>query len=464
MTRLVLGIKNLDELVANTLYPGATIVVAGHPGAGKTTFATTVCYSNALNGKKCLYLSFQESKVKLYRVAKFLGMDLEKIEKKGLYKFVNLPLTSSCEAIADSINKILTEYRPDIVVIDSINAVLEPIKDPHKRAWLQNYFYQLSEMIKGLAIIIAELPYGEEKLGLGAIEFVSDAVFVLKHYIIGGKLVRLLEIRKARGSQIRVAEIPFQITEGVGIKVFVPPLLKEIKGFAKPFKFTTSILKKYIGDIYASESILLVTPPYARIPYIAFIAIDLALTNELKTLVISYKYGPDELKTIITNVIKEIINEEVPHEIIEKYAIYEGLNPYGMSIEELLMTEMELIEQYDPDIVVFHGVELLTPLMESDPYRYYNLLTNQLYYLKSKGKIIIRHYSYINEEQFRMQSSVSDIVIRIFLQNKEKIVEPYIYIWRRGKPPVMLSSKELHEEIGKCLPDIQKVIKEKYLK
>ncbi len=456
MSRLVLGIKNLDEVVANTLYPGATIVIAGHPGAGKTTFATTVCHSNALNGKRCLYLSFQESKSKLYRVAKSLGMDLEKIEKEGLYKFVNLPLTSSCEAIADSINKILSEYKPDIVVIDSINAVLEPIKDPHKRAWLQNYFYQLSEMIKGLAIIIAELPYGEEKLGLGAIEFVSDAVFVLKHYIIGGKLVRLLEIRKARGTQISVAEIPFQITEGVGIKVFVPPLLKEIKGFVKPFKFTTSILKKYIVDIYAGESILLATPPYARIPHIAFTGIDLALTNDLKTLIISYRYGPDELKTIITSVIKSIVKEEIPDELVEKYMVYEGLNPYGVSIEELLMTEMELVEQYDPDIVVFHGVEILNPLIEIDPYRYYNLLTNQLYYLKNKGKIIIRHYSYINEEHFRMQSSLSDIVIRVFLRSEEKGIEPYIYVWRRGKLPVTLSFREAYEEIAKCLPDIIK--------
>ncbi len=449
MSRLVLGIKHLDELLANTLYPGATLVVAGHPGAGKTTFATTVCYSNALNGKKCLYLSFQESKIKLYRVAKYLGMDLEEIEKKGLYKFVNLPLTSSCEAIADSINKILAEYKPDIIVIDSINAVLEPIKDPHKRAWLQNYFYQLSEMINGLAIIIAELPYGEEKLGLGAIEFVSDAVFVLKHYVIGGKLVRLLEIRKARGSQIRVAEIPFQITGGIGLKVFVPPLLKEIKGYAKPYKLSVHILKKYIGNIYAGESILIIMSPHARIPHAVFIPIDLALTNKLKTLVISYKYSHDDIKEIIKNTVKEITGIEIPEELLEKHMMYEGINPYGMSLEELLMTEMELVEQYDPDIIIFHGIEVLNPIMRVDPYRYYNLLTNQLYYLKNKGKIIIRYYNYINEEQFRMQASLSDIIIRAFIDIEGKEKEPYIYVWRRGKLPVSLRIREIYEELVK---------------
>jgi len=224
VTGFVFGIGGLDKLLPGALHPGATIVVAGHPGAGKTTFATTLCYSNArYSSKKCLYISFQESKAKLFRVAKNLGMDLHDLESRDLFRFVGLPLVSVSEEVADSINRMLVEYRPDIVVIDSINAVLESVADLNKRAWLQNYFYQLAELINGLAIIITELPFGEEKLGLGAIEFVSDALFILKHYVRGGKVSRVLEIRKARGAPIQVAEVPFQIAEGVGIKVFVPP-------------------------------------------------------------------------------------------------------------------------------------------------------------------------------------------------------------------------------------------------
>jgi len=93
-------------------------------------------------------------------------MDLDRVEKDGLFKFVNLPVTLSSEAIADHINNLLAEYSPDIVVIDSINAVLELERDPNRRAWLQNYFYQLAEMINRLAVIITELPFGEERLKL----------------------------------------------------------------------------------------------------------------------------------------------------------------------------------------------------------------------------------------------------------------------------------------------------------
>jgi len=83
MSEFVFGIKGLDKLLPGVLYRGATIVIAGHPGAGKTSFAITICYANArYSNKKCLYISFQEPKTKLYRAAKALGMDLEDLEKK----------------------------------------------------------------------------------------------------------------------------------------------------------------------------------------------------------------------------------------------------------------------------------------------------------------------------------------------------------------------------------------------
>ncbi|MCD6301018.1 MAG: AAA family ATPase, partial [Staphylothermus sp.] len=369
MTKLIIGIEELDRLLPTALYPGATVVVAGHPGAGKTTLAITICYSNALRNKKCLYISFQEAKPKLYRVMKSLGMDLEKLERMSLYKFVNLPITSASETIATSINKLLADFRPDIVVIDSINAVLEGIKDPSRRAWLQNYFYQLADMINGLAIIVSELPFGEDQLNVASISFVSDALLILKHYIRGGKLVRILEIRKARGSPIRVAEIPFQIREGEGIKVFIPPALEQITSQEKSYSFSMDLFKAYMGEINAGSHILMVMSSYARNPFVYLPVIDLALTNNLKALLISYRYSLEELKTIFEESFKDIIDKKLLKKFLEKQHIIEGINPYGMSTEEIMMAEMELIEKHDPDIVVFHGTELLLPEMETDVYR-----------------------------------------------------------------------------------------------
>ena len=231
-----------------------------------------------------------------------------------------------------------------------------------------------------------------------------------------------------------VAEIPFQIVENIGIRVFAPPRLKEIKGVAKPYKFTIPGLRKYIGEVYSDESILILWPPHARIPYPALILIDLTLTNNLKTLVISFRYSEEELKRVLKTSLKELIeDEELLDKVLEKHMMFEAFNPYGMSLEELRMVEIELAEKYNPDMVVLHGTEMLLPVLKTDPRRYYDLLVNQAYQYKSMGKVLVKVASYMNEEQFRLYSALSDIIIRVFMRKAQEGFEPYLYLWRKGE-------------------------------
>jgi len=58
--KFVFGIKDLDRRFKNTLTEGSTVLVAGHPGVGKTTFAATICHENAKSGSTCLYISLDE--------------------------------------------------------------------------------------------------------------------------------------------------------------------------------------------------------------------------------------------------------------------------------------------------------------------------------------------------------------------------------------------------------------------
>ena len=43
-TEYVFGINELDELLGSSLSPRSMVVIAGHPGSGKTTLASTICY------------------------------------------------------------------------------------------------------------------------------------------------------------------------------------------------------------------------------------------------------------------------------------------------------------------------------------------------------------------------------------------------------------------------------------
>jgi len=225
--RFVIGVPGLDKLVGEVAAP-YTILIAGHPGAGKTTLASTICYANALKGEKCLYISFYEDKEKLFRYMKRLGLELREIELNGLFKFVKLPLTFDINMIIDEVGKLVGEGY-SVIVVDSITALLEVVRENvEKRAWLLNYFYQLPVLFNGLLILVSELPFGEERIGLGSIEFVVDSIFILKHRIEDHLLTRLIEIRKTRGAPINIAEAYFTIAENIGIVVFTPPILQEI--------------------------------------------------------------------------------------------------------------------------------------------------------------------------------------------------------------------------------------------
>lgn len=264
MSSFIVGVKGIDELLPSLLYPGSLVVIAGHPGAGKTTLASLICYRNALRGSRCLYISFQESRKKLFRVMKGLGMDFEELESKGLYKFLRIPITKSVEEIVELISNAITEYAPKMVVVDSMNALMQFVLNTEKRALLQNYFYSLPETIDGIVVLIVELPFGEEKIDLGAVEFIADVILVLKHRIERGLLTRVMEIRKARGAPIVIAEIPFTISQDRGIVAYVPPVLAEITRGGGELELPYSTLGRVLDHIHRGHVIYIEHPPSFR--------------------------------------------------------------------------------------------------------------------------------------------------------------------------------------------------------
>ncbi|MEM0497577.1 MAG: ATPase domain-containing protein, partial [Acidilobaceae archaeon] len=130
------GIDGLDEYYYGVLTPGTIITVAGHPGSGKTTFASQLCYSNATEGKKCLYISTQEPEEKFMKHMARLGFNFEVLLASDTFRFVRFPLISSEEALdslLESITNLVVEFKPKIIVIDSVTPITKAIQSDIKR-------------------------------------------------------------------------------------------------------------------------------------------------------------------------------------------------------------------------------------------------------------------------------------------------------------------------------------------
>lgn len=432
-----LAIKGLDEIVGKHVKFPSLIVVGGHPGAGKTTFASTICVNNAKKGKKCLYLSFQEDIDKLASSLGALGKELKRLNQEGKIAFEKLPMTFDPESLMDSITKHLDAIAPSIIVIDPINIPLQAIGlNRRKRAVLQNFFYELPNMIDGLVILLAELPFGEVELKIGDIEFVADALIILKYRFEDSIIVRELEIRKFRGTPIKLAQFPFAITQK-GIRVYPPISIKEIKRLNNVLiKTLSGKLEMVYYGLKLGEVATVFYPPCCPTLQTLLLILDVLKRYNMKGLLISYWLSEHELKTLLASILEHDFNLRyekalsVIEQFMPKYLEVVSINPLSMGSVELIAAEIEEIESRNPDIVVYMFPEILEYAYQDRAY--FRYIINKILYLKRSGKLTINLINKINEFVYNAYSSLSDVVFDVRM-SRDTRKENYICVSRSGR-------------------------------
>lgn len=109
---------------------------------------------------------------------------------------MDLPVTVVLGDVAANIAGLINEFEPSIIVIDSINPLMEFIRTNEQRAWLQNFSYNLTTLVGAAVVLTAELPLrrGEGLVG-GDVQLVAGSLIVLKLRIDVGKLFMVMEIK-----------------------------------------------------------------------------------------------------------------------------------------------------------------------------------------------------------------------------------------------------------------------------
>lgn len=110
--RYTSGIGELDRVLGGGIVPGSLVLVGGDPGIGKSTLLLQMC--REIVGKdtnnKVLYISGEESLTQIKMRAERLGA-------------FGGELLLLCETNLDSIDESIHKYKPDIIVIDSIQTI-----------------------------------------------------------------------------------------------------------------------------------------------------------------------------------------------------------------------------------------------------------------------------------------------------------------------------------------------------
>jgi len=221
--RVASGIEGLDELLggAEGFPKGGLIVLAGNPGTGKTIFSAQFLYRGAVDqGEKGVYVSFAEDREQFYRNMKGFGFDFERLEKEGLFSFLDM-LTVREAGISPVLELMIgkvAELGVKRLVIDSFSAMAQAFKEPHDaRIVLHTILSRVARSMGCTTLLVVEVPHGRSEIGLGIEEFVADGIIVLRRRLLEGNPLRELEILKIRGSPTPRAHVVFTLKGGLRV-------------------------------------------------------------------------------------------------------------------------------------------------------------------------------------------------------------------------------------------------------
>ncbi len=218
------GVPGFDAIVGGGLPEYSFNIIGGSPGAGKTTMAQQIAFSNSTTKRPTLYFTvLGEPTLKMLRYQKEFEFFNPAMVGSAI-QFVNLSeeaLAADLEIVLDRIVAEVERVKPKIVVLDSISTFLRPLPEPgtHATMSIETFVQRLALHLASWEItsfLIGE--YGEHEQR-DSVFAVADGVFWLSQATDRNSVVRKFQAIKARGRAPMPGLHTFRITEA-GIQIF----------------------------------------------------------------------------------------------------------------------------------------------------------------------------------------------------------------------------------------------------
>jgi len=224
---LASGVPGLDTVLGGGLPEYSFNVIAGGPGAGKTTLAQQIAFSRASPQAPSLYFTvLGEPPLKMLRhMQQYTFFDHAKVG--GAVRFVNL----SAEAVDHDLGGIMkrmlaeiAEVQPATVVVDSFRTVAHASES---RAELQAFVQRLALHLTGwqaTTFLVGE--HESVELHSNPIFTIADGILWLTQTIERNVSLRRLQVQKMRAAAMMPGLHTFAISSD-GIRVFprtLPPV------------------------------------------------------------------------------------------------------------------------------------------------------------------------------------------------------------------------------------------------
>jgi circadian clock protein KaiC len=222
--RLATGVPGLDAVLGGGVPELSFNLIAGGPGAGKTTLAQQVLFGNATPERPGVYFTvLGEPTLKMLRYQRQYGF----FDPKRVGRDIHL-LNLSAEAVDGDLDAVLARItaemerlNPGVVVVDSFRT-LGPQgtrADPVALAGLEHFVQRLSLQLttwEATSFLIAEYEHDEHR---HPVFTVADGIYWLSQVVDRNSVVRKLQVMKVRGQAFMPGLHTFRITDQ-GLQVF----------------------------------------------------------------------------------------------------------------------------------------------------------------------------------------------------------------------------------------------------
>jgi circadian clock protein KaiC len=195
------SIPRLDTMLdGKGYYRGSSILISGTAGTGKTSLALSLADDTCRRGESCLYFAFEESPDQIIRNMRSVDIDLERWIQQGLLHFSAMrPSLQGIEMHLLSIQKLIREINPNVVVIDPINNLTEIASSTEVKSMLVRMIDFLKmHKVTALFTSLTEGGANDETTDVG-VSSLMDTWILLKGIEHSGERDRVLYVLKSRG-------------------------------------------------------------------------------------------------------------------------------------------------------------------------------------------------------------------------------------------------------------------------
>src|SRR5580658_2792118 len=199
--RISSGVPDLDAMLEGKgYYKGTSVLVSGTAGSGKSSLSASLANRSCSDGRKVLYVAFEESFAQAARNMRSIGINLEKHRKSGLLRFEAWrPTQSGLEMHLLRIHKLIEEFDPEVVIIDPVSNLM--MGNPHE---VHSMLMRLMDFLKmrQITAMFTSLTEGSRKefeqteVGISSL---IDTWILVRDIELNGERNRGIYVLKSRG-------------------------------------------------------------------------------------------------------------------------------------------------------------------------------------------------------------------------------------------------------------------------